>query len=73
VLGCAAVGKSVEQVLKNMKGALELHLEGMIEDGDAIPKARSVDSYRKLIKNLDVSDYLLGHVQIDSSRFAALV
>ena len=33
-----------------MKKALELHFEGMVEDGDPIPKARGVDSYRALIK-----------------------
>ena len=73
VLGCAAVGKTVEQVVANMKNALELHFEGMAEDGDPIPKARSVDSYRKLIKELDVAEYFLGHVQIDTSRFTTAV
>lgn len=73
VPGCASVGKTVERVVGNMRKALELHFEGMAEDGDPIPKARSVNSYRKLMKNLDVSKYYLGHVQIDTSRFADLV
>ncbi len=73
VPGCASVGKSVEKVVANMKKALELHFEGMAEDGDPIPKARSVSSYRKLVKNLDVSQYFLGHVQMDTSRFESLV
>ncbi len=70
VLGCAAVGKTPEQVARNMKKALELHFEGMAEDGDPIPQPRGVKSYRRLIKALDVSEYLLGHVQLDTSRFA---
>jgi predicted RNase H-like HicB family nuclease len=69
VLGCAAVGKSVDQVVANMKKALELHFEGMAEDGDPIPKGRGVTSCRKLIKDLDVSEYFLGHVRIDTSQF----
>jgi len=73
VLGCASVGKTVEQVLSNMKKALEFHFEGIAEDGDPIPKARGVESYRKLIDELDVSEYVLGHVQIDTSRFASAV
>jgi predicted RNase H-like HicB family nuclease len=73
VLGCAAVGKTVEEVVANMKSALELHFEGMAEDGDAIPKARGVDSYREVINELDFSQYLLAHVQIDTSRFGRLV
>src|SRR5689334_6951023 len=73
VLGCAAVGKTVEEVVANMKSALELHFEGMAEDGDAIPKARGVDSYRAVVNKLDFSQYLLAHVQIDTSRFGTLV
>lgn len=73
VLGCAAVGKTVEKVMANMKKALELHFEGMVEDGDPIPKPGGVDSYKEVMKDLDLDQYLLAHVQIDTSRFAALV
>jgi predicted RNase H-like HicB family nuclease len=73
VPGRASVAKSVEKVVANMKKALELHFEGMVEDGDPIPRARSANSYRKLVKNLDVSQYFLGHVQMDTSQFASLV
>lgn len=73
VLGCASVGKTPEVVVANMKKALEFHFEGMAEDGDPIPKARGVNSYRKFIKDLDVSRYFLGHVQIDTSRFSEVV
>jgi predicted RNase H-like HicB family nuclease len=70
VLGCAAVGKTVEEVLANMKKALAFHLEGMAEDGDDIPKPGGVDSYRQIMKSLDVDQYLLAHVQVDTSQFA---
>ena len=73
VLGCAAVGKSVEEVMANMKKALELHFEGMVEDGQPIPKPGGVHSYRTVMKDLDVDHYFLGHVQIDTSRFAVPV
>lgn len=73
VLGCASVGDTVEEVVANMKKALELHFEGMAEDGDAIPKPSGVDSYRGVMKELDVDQYLLAHVQIDTSRFAVAV
>jgi predicted RNase H-like HicB family nuclease len=71
VLGCAAVGKTVEQVLANMKKAFELHFEGLAEDGEPIPKPGGVASYREAIKNLDLDHYFLGHVQIDTGRFTA--
>src|SRR5438270_8370568 len=73
VLGCATVGKTVEEVVANMKKALALHFEGMVEDGDPIPQAGGVESYREVMKDLDLDQYFLAHVQIDTSRFAAPV
>jgi predicted RNase H-like HicB family nuclease len=73
VPGCATVGKTVEEVVANMKKALNLHFEGMAEDGDPIPKPGGVRSYRDVMKDLDLDKYLLGHVQIDTSRFEAQV
>jgi predicted RNase H-like HicB family nuclease len=71
VLGCAAVGKTVEEVVGNMKNALKLHFEGMVEDGEPIPQPGGVDSYREVMKDLDLDKYFLAHVQIDASQFAA--
>ncbi len=73
VLGCASVGKTVDAVVANIKKALELHFEGMVEDGDPIPKPSVVASYRQVIKESDVDQYLLAHVQIDTSHFATPV
>lgn len=73
VLGCATVGKTIEEVVANMKQALELHFEGMTEDGDPIPKPGGVDSYREVMKDLDLDTYVLAHVQIDTSQFIAAV
>ncbi|HCC51096.1 MAG TPA: HicB family protein [Porphyromonadaceae bacterium] len=36
--GCASTGKSFDELKKNIKEAVEFHLEGMREDGDDIPK-----------------------------------
>jgi predicted RNase H-like HicB family nuclease len=71
VLGCAAVGKTVEEVVANMKKAMEFQFEGMMEDGDSIPKPGGVNSYREVMKDLDTEQYFLAHVRIDTSRFAA--
>lgn len=70
VLGCAATGKTVEMVLRRMKGALEMHFDGLAEDGDPIPKPRGIESYRQIIRDLDAERYLMAHVQVDSKRFA---
>lgn len=35
--GCIATGKTRDEVERNMKSAMEMHLEGMREDGIQIP------------------------------------
>ncbi len=35
--GCITTGATVEETVANMREAIELHLEGMRADGDAIP------------------------------------
>ncbi len=35
--GCVATGKTLEDVEANMRGAIEMHIEGMIEEGLPIP------------------------------------
>jgi predicted RNase H-like HicB family nuclease len=37
--GCIATGRTVEEVRANIQAAIEMHLEGMLEDGVAIPEA----------------------------------
>src|SRR5205823_2951152 len=73
VLGCATVGTTVEEVVANMKKALELHFEGIVEDGHPIPKPGGLNFYRAVIKDLDLDQYFLAHVQIDTSRFSVPV
>lgn len=73
VLGCASVGKTVDQVVKNMKKALEFHFEGMAEDGDPIPKSSGIKAYKTFATELDLSQYLLTHIQVDTTRFATAV
>jgi predicted RNase H-like HicB family nuclease len=73
VPGCGSVGRTVEEVLANMKEALEFHFEGLAEDGEPIPKPGGAASYRTVMKDLDVDQYFLGHVQIETNRIAAAV
>ena len=39
--GCISTGRTVDEVLTNMQEAIELHLEGMAEDGEPIPAPRT--------------------------------
>ena len=35
--GCIATGRTQEEVEKNMREAIAMHIQGMIEDGEPIP------------------------------------
>jgi predicted RNase H-like HicB family nuclease len=39
--GCISIGKTIEETKKNIQEAIELHLEGMREDGLPIPEPAS--------------------------------
>lgn len=46
--GCVTTGKTVEEIERNISEAIELHLEGMLEDGDPIPEPSTSVSYVEL-------------------------
>ena len=43
--GCVATGRSVAEVESRMRQAIEFHLEGLREDGVAIPTPASLVEY----------------------------
>jgi predicted RNase H-like HicB family nuclease len=43
--GCVATGATVDEVQREIREAIELHLEGMREDGDPIPPPCSSVQY----------------------------
>jgi predicted RNase H-like HicB family nuclease len=43
--GCAATGHTREEVEKNMREAIILHLEGMVEDQQPIPTPHTSSEY----------------------------
>jgi predicted RNase H-like HicB family nuclease len=43
--GCIATGKTLDEVQKNMKEAIEMHLRGMIDDNEPIPTPQSVAAF----------------------------
>lgn len=51
--GCVSAGDTIEEAFVNAKEAIELHLEGIIEDDQSIPKPSDAQS---LIGNGDYAD-----------------
>ncbi|MFQ5796077.1 MAG: type II toxin-antitoxin system HicB family antitoxin [Candidatus Bipolaricaulia bacterium] len=43
--GCVATGKTREAVERNMYEAIAMHLQGMLEDGLAIPESQAFAEY----------------------------
>ena len=44
LLGCVSTGDSIDDAVKYGTEALQFHIEGMVEDGDALPKPRAIDA-----------------------------
>ncbi len=43
--GCVSTGQTVEEVEKNIREAIQFHLEGLKEDGLAIPSPTTLCEY----------------------------
>jgi predicted RNase H-like HicB family nuclease len=43
--GCVAIGKTLEEVRRRMREAIELHLAGMREDGLPVPEPTTLADY----------------------------
>lgn len=46
--GCITTGQTVEEIEHNIREAIQLHLEGMAEDGEKIPEPTASVSYIEL-------------------------
>lgn len=67
--GCIATGKTVEKTVAEMSSAIEFHLEGMVENGDDPPKARSLSSY--LLETDEISpDDIITSIEVEIPQLA---
>lgn len=46
--GCVAVGDTLEEVQRNMEGAIRMHIKGMLEDNEPIPVPQSRVEYMEV-------------------------
>lgn len=46
--GCITTGKTLEEIERNIREAIELHLEGLREDGEPIPEPSTAVQYIEL-------------------------
>ncbi len=43
--GCVATGSTVEETEREMREAIEFHIEGLVEDGLPVPQPESIVEY----------------------------
>jgi predicted RNase H-like HicB family nuclease len=43
--GCVSTGRTLEEVERNIKEAIEFHLEGLREDGEPVPPPSTLCEY----------------------------
>ena len=65
--GCFSAGRTIEEAMENAREAIELHLEGMVEDGETIPEQKNIDAYKVEIKAGGVAAL----VEVDTSAYEA--
>ncbi len=63
--GCVSAGKTLEETVNNSKVALQMHIDGMIEDGEKIPKASSLE---KIIKETEDEPITRMLIEVKVSR-----
>lgn len=61
--GCITAGKTMDEAREFAKEALELHIEGMIEEGLAIPEPRSME---QALQDKDMADAVFFVVDADA-------
>jgi len=67
--GCISAGDTMDEALAMVREAIELHLEGMIEDGQAVPIAQTLEAVRADPEYADAAAFEL--VQVESKNLRA--
>lgn len=69
VPGCVATGRTVEATIDEMRSALEFHIEGIVENGETIPKAKGLDNFIRNTTDVTGED-ILAHVIVETPEMA---
>ncbi|QEP42075.1 type II toxin-antitoxin system HicB family antitoxin [Ectothiorhodospiraceae bacterium BW-2] len=64
--GCFSSGDSFDSALDSVLEAIDLHLEGLTEDGGEVPVPRAIAEHRT---NPDYADGVWAAVDVDVSRY----
>jgi predicted RNase H-like HicB family nuclease len=65
--GCFSAGDDIDDALESVKEAIELHLEGLLVDGEALPVIAPISQHQQ---NPDYANGVWAIVEIDDTLFA---
>lgn len=68
--GCFSAGTTLDEAIENAHEAIECHLEGLLLDGESIPKRHSLEL---LQKNSDYAGGIWVVVEVDISKLSGKV
>lgn len=66
IKGCYSTGDSMDAAIESIQEAIDLHLEGMAEDGEDLPVASSVAAHKD---NPDYAGGVWALVDVDMNRY----
>jgi predicted RNase H-like HicB family nuclease len=66
--GCFSAGNTIDEALSMAREAIECHLEGLLLDGDPIPKSRPIEEHQA---NPEYRDGIWGVVELDMSQLSS--
>lgn len=44
--GCFSAGDTLDEAIEHAREAIELHIDGLLDDGDAVPQARPISAHQ---------------------------
>lgn len=66
VPGCFSAGETIDEALRNVVDALSMQFEGLVEDGEPMPEAQSIEHHRK---DPDYADGIWAFVEFDTTPY----
>ncbi|KMN29782.1 MULTISPECIES: type II toxin-antitoxin system HicB family antitoxin [Chromobacterium] len=64
--GCFSAGDTLDEAIRNAREAIELHLEGLVEDLDVIPLASSAQAH---VGKSEFAGHIWALVDVDITRY----
>ncbi|MGP1667787.1 MAG: type II toxin-antitoxin system HicB family antitoxin [Rhodanobacter sp.] len=64
--GCFSAGDTLDEALESAAEAIDLHLEGLVDDGGEVPPPHDIATHRA---NPEFADGVWAMVEVDISRF----